>query len=228
MQSTNQIKHGMKMFLAALLFVALSFLPLCLSSQNAQAEDLSVHSARPWTFEFGAGYIGELASDKYDDPSHFGGINMNFAINKKMNDWVSLLAFEASMRVIITQTDNVCVQAQFTPSGELIHNTEYCDPEFIGGSFYFVPRFYFVSKPNVDFFAKLGLGLILASYNERVADLGIRVGLGANFWITQLFGLGLSADYDLAVLGTKDVIDKWGNGKHVGYVDFLFQIAFRW
>ena len=200
----------------------------CLSPRNAQAQDSSEQAIKPWTFEFGAGYIGELASYKNDKTSHFGGVNMNFAINQKLNNWVSLLAFEASLRVIITHSDDVSAMPRVSPSGERLSGTKYCDAEGLGGSLYIAPRFYFISKSNLDFYGKLGLGIILGSYNDRVADLGIRFGLGANFWLTDLFGIGVGADYDLAVLGTRDVIDELGKGKQVGYVDLMFQISFRW
>ena len=211
MQSVKTLKQGTLKALTALLFVTLSFFSLCLTSQDAQAEDGWNPEISPWTFEFGFGYIGEIVKDPgYAHISHFGGFDMNFAINRKFNDWVSLLAFEGEFRVIIQQCD-----------------CENDVPEALGGSIFIAPRFYMLSNEKLDLYGKLGAGLIFPTYRERNVDFGLRFGFGANFWINRVFGLGFVANYDLAVLGTDELVDE-GDGGHVGYVDVLFQLAFRW
>ena len=229
MSTNHHRKLSWSKGLLAAFFVALSFLSFIFAPQKAQAQD--------WQFEFGAGYIAELAGSQAHNAELFNGFNMNFAINHKLNDWVRLLSFEASFRIIPESSDNLCAMPEYDENGypkynedlkEYIRKTEYCDSEYIGFSLFYVPRFTLYSHPSADVYAKVGPGIIFASYNDRMIDFGIRVGVGANYWITKNLGIGLNVDYDLAVLGTKKVIDRYGYGRQVAYIDALLQIAFKW
>lgn len=203
-----------------MLFVLIVCFALIGFSQNAQAEG--------WEVKIGAGYTGELVGDNTDNTSIYSGVNFEIGVGQRFNEWLKLINIEGSFRTIIDRTDNVCL-IQDNPNSLKPNwrDRQYCEPEYMGASLFFAPQFYLFSNASTDVFAKVGSGIIFITYNERVADFGLRFGLGTTFWITKRIGLGLDADYDLAVLSTVDAIDKYGSGKQCGYINMFLHVMFK-
>ena len=63
--------------------------------------------------------------------------------------------------------------------------------------------------------------------SHRDVDFGMRFGLGTTFYVNDWVGLGLDLDYDLSVLQTHEMVDKYGAGKQQGYINILFRMMFK-
>ena len=196
------------MLWSVVLFALIACGALCGFSKNAQAEGWQ----EGWEINVGVGYIGEVADGKA-----FSGLDFNFEVGNRYNKRFKWFNIEASFRYIISHTEDIC----YIPGPNDWRRTQYCDAEAMGFSVFLIPQVYLYAGDSFDLFAKVGPGFIMPTYNDRVADFGLRFGMGMTFKLYDSFGLGFNADYDLAVLSTKD------SGSHCGYIDVLFHLLFK-